>query len=190
MALWKKILLRSIGVGAGLGIVLLLAMTLYVWWSGRPKEWSSVAITAKPTEVTITTADEMMHFRFRYALSNHTKDNYIVPMPEDAALMRKLPEDASLEKMSGADWDKSVTIPPGQTVNLRFDVPIVLGAFSTSSAELGMPSDNSSGQAPSKYIEFVNTRLKEMNGFVLMDYGNRYRIELPSNWEGPKSARP
>jgi hypothetical protein len=39
---------------------------------------------------------------------------------------------------------------------------------------------------PKKLLEFVDHRLKEMDGFVFFDYGKKYIVRLPSGWQSPK----
>jgi hypothetical protein len=182
MALWKKILLRSAGFGGGFAVVFALIVWLSLWWSNRPKEWTASAITAKPTELSFNEQGEELHFRFRYALTNNTKADYLVASPGGDALMKKLPEDGSLMKLDGATWDNDVRVPPKQTINVVFDVPIKLADYSTSIAELNAGTTEPA-RPTKKYVDFVNRRLKEMNGLVLMDYRDRFRIDLPSNWQ-------
>ncbi|HLJ77535.1 MAG TPA: hypothetical protein VKT75_08980 [Acidobacteriaceae bacterium] len=182
---WKKILLASAGFGAGFAILLTISALIAVWLAHRPKPWNSTAITAKPNHLVVETAGEELHFRFRYALTNHTGGDYIVVGPENAALMKKIPEDSSLQRLDGATWDDTLRIPAGQSVNVIFDVPIKLADFNTSAADLN-GDDQSSDQMPAKYSQFVGSRLKEMNGLVLIDYANRYRIDLPRDWDTAK----
>ena len=184
-AAWKKILLASAGFGAGFAILLTISALIAVWLAHRPKPWNSTAITARPNHLVVETAGEELHFRFRYALTNHTGADYIVVGPENAALMKKIPEDSSLQRLDGATWDDTIRIPAGQSVNVIFDVPIKLADFNTSAADLN-GDDQSSDQMPAKYSQFVGSRLKEMNGLVLIDYANRYRIDLPRDWDTAK----
>lgn len=148
----------------------------------RPRPWSSTAITAKPTHLVVETSGEELHFRFRYALTNHTGADYIIMGPQNAALMKKIPEDGSLQRLDGANWDDTIRIPAGQSVNVVFDVPIRLADYNTSAAELN-GGDANSDQMPAQYSQFVTSRLKEMNGLVLIDYANKYRVDLPRNWD-------
>ena len=186
MALWKKILLRSIGFGAGFALMLVVCGGFYLWWSGRPKPWSSTAITAKPTELSMNSQGETVHLRFRYALTNNTNKDYVVPGSGPASLMKKLPGESSIEKLDGATWDGTVQIPPKQSVNVTFDVPFELSAYNTTMAELQKGEKSDGDFLTNHYTAFLNKRMKEIDGLVLMDYSDRYRIELPSNWQNAK----
>ena len=182
MALWKKILLRSAGFGAAFALVLVAVIAAYSYWSERPKQWTSTAITAKPTELSFVSQSDELHLRFRYALTNNTKDEYQVVSPDLGALMKRLPEDSSLDKLEGSAWDGTLRIPPKQTVNVTFDVPLKLSSYKTTSKALNGANPISEEATP-EYMKFVGNRLKEINGLVLLDYTNRYRIELPKNWD-------
>lgn len=182
IAPWQKILLAAAGFGAGFAVVLAISFSVAGWLAHRPKPWTSTAITAKPTHLVVETSGEELHFRFRYALTNHTRSDYIVAGPENAALMKRIPEDSSLQRLDGAVWDDTIRIPAGQSVNVVFDVPIRLADYNTSAEELNS-ADANSNQMPAKYSQFVDSRLKEMNGLVLIDYVNKYRIDLPRDWE-------
>ena len=100
--------------------------------------------------------------------------------------MKKLPGESSLEKLDGATWDGTIQIPPKQSVNVTFDVPLELSAYSTSMAELNKDEKPGESEMSSRYTAFLDKRLKEIDGLVLMDYTDRYRIDLPSNWQNAK----
>lgn len=185
MAAWKKLLLASAGFGAAFAVVLAISASIAVWLAHRPRPWSSTAITARPTHLVVETSGEELLFHFRYALTNHTGSDYIVVGPQNAALMKKIPEDSSLQRLDGASWDDTIRIPAGQSVNVVFDVPIKLADYDTTAEALNTADPNSAAM-PAQYSQFVASRLKEMNGLVLIDYANRYRIELPRNWESGK----
>src|ERR1700676_296008 len=90
--LWKKVLLRSIGVGAGFALTLSIVIGLWVWWSGRPKPeppWNANAIKATWTDLSVSTESEKCFFNFRYTLENTTGRDYTVP--SDAKLMVRRP---------------------------------------------------------------------------------------------------
>lgn len=178
---WKKTLFAAAGFGASFAIVLAISAAVAVWLAHRPRPWTSTAITAKPTHLVVETTGEELHFQFRYALTNHTGADYIVVGPQNAALMKRIPEDSSLQRLDGATWDDTIRIPAGQSVNVVFDVPIRLADYNTTAADLNS-ADSNSDAMPAKYSQFVDSRLKEMNGLVLIDYANRYRIDLPKDW--------
>jgi hypothetical protein len=181
MAPWKKLLLRSAGFGAGFAISVAVIGGLLLWWSNRPKQWSSTAITAKQTEIGIQQDGEELHFRFRYALTNKTSMDYALPSPISGALMRRLPEDSSIQKIEDAKWDESTRIPPDQTVNVYFEVAYKFSDFDTSAAKLYGDKwvEGATGlDASPSLTEFVKRRLASINGMVFLDYVNRFRIEL------------
>src|SRR6266480_7762595 len=77
MSLWKKILLRSIGVGAGLAIVLCTVGGFCIWYTGRPKPpkpWNKRAITAEYDYV--RPEGDKDNLAFHYVLQNNTEFDY------------------------------------------------------------------------------------------------------------------
>ena len=178
---WKKILFRAAGFGAGFAAVAAVIVGGVFWWSCRPpkpKPWDGEAITAKIGELTLGTAGDHFHFVFHYALKNNTPNNYT--LPSTGSLMRKLSDTNSIEKVTNASWDETI-IPAHEAVSVAFTVDYNLADYNTTSDEL----NKSNGDEVSKALAaFADRRLKEENdGFVFLDYGAQYRIELPQNWK-------
>lgn len=180
METWKRILLKAAGFGAGSVLAMALLVAIAYMWVNRPKHWSDKAITAKFAELSAQRTGEEFHFEIQYAITNNTNAEYSFPSQYSGNLMRRLSDANSVAKVGEASWDDSVRIPPGQSVTLTFTVPIKLADFNKTSADFPEPS----GEHPSQeYVDFVNRRLKEMDGFVFYDFNMNYRILLPSGWK-------
>jgi hypothetical protein len=68
-------------------------------------------------------------------------------------------------------------------VSVKFQVPYRFTDYGATEAEMKEPN-KSGDMAPDKLSTFLNHRLKETpDGFAFLDYQDRYRIELPSNWQ-------
>ena len=81
MELWKKILLRSAGFGAGFAIIASVVLGTMLWWSSRPpkqKPWNDKAIVA--SYESLDTEGDANTFRFTYTLENKTDIDYRVEM--------------------------------------------------------------------------------------------------------------
>jgi len=63
-------------------------------------------------------------------------------------------------------------------VNVVFDLGYKFADYATSAAALGTTPDPSP-----EMTKFVARRLKEINGMSFLDYNDKYRIELPKNWD-------
>jgi hypothetical protein len=178
----KRILLRSAGFGAGLGITLNAICAIIFWWSERPKQWTDQAVTARNTDLSFQIVGEEVHFEFAYALTNNLDRDYSLPGPGGAELMRRLPVGA-LMKVDDVSWSNGIFIPSRQTVNVVFHVNYKFADFNTSLAEINAsPPVNGDGFTRA-LLTFVNNRLKDASGFVIFDYASKYRIDLPSTWE-------
>lgn len=189
---WKKIVLWGVSIGAGIAFALALVIGGVIWWSKRPPKppvWSETAITAKNTTLTLRNWQNEIHVDFQYALTNHTNNPYSLPPVESGSLMRRMPEDKSLDKFDNATWDSSLVIPPNQTFNVKFAVVYKLSDYDTTSDELEKygPGEDRSKEVPEALAKFMNKRMSEIDGLVFFDYSNHYRIELPRNWELKKT---
>jgi hypothetical protein len=183
MQSWKRILIRSLGFGAGFAFVAGLLLATAVWWQQRPKSWSSKAVTAKIGELALTQRGEEVDMHFQYALANNTKDDYRLPEAPNGTLMRTLKASQSIAKVDDFTWP-GVMVPSHQTVSATFEVVYRFSDYGTSAAEV-YGSNNPQREVTSNLTKFVNQRLKDFpDGFVFLDERNKYRIELPSDWQG------
>ncbi len=176
MQLWKKILLKAAGVGGGFAIVAAIIIGTAVWWSSRPvkpKPMNSHAIVGNYAGMGMQVRGDAMHLTMTYGLHNTTDKDY--SQPTNGELMIVNPENNGLDSIQGVTWD-STTIPPGQTVNLKFDISYPLSDYNTTAADL---TDFKAE------VSFINKRLKEIDGFRFFDYVNRYEIDLPKWPETP-----
>ncbi len=176
---WKRTVLRTVGFGAGLAAGLILFSASVYWLTQRPRSWTTSVITAGQPVLSMETG-EIITFHVRYPLTNHTKVNYTLPEPPDGTLFFKSSDDGSLLKVDDATWDGSLTIPPGQTVDARFDYKIKLSDYNTSLDKLA--SNTNSDDISPELTKFLDRRLQEIAGFVFFDYQNRYKIDMPRNW--------
>ena len=78
MPLWKRILLRAAGFGAGSVVIIAIVAALLFWYNTRPvkpKPWNRAAITADYYRV--LTADQPdSNLQFEYVLENKTDKDY------------------------------------------------------------------------------------------------------------------
>jgi hypothetical protein len=76
---WRLILLRAAAFGGGFAIIAALLLGGAIWWLNRPKQWSDRAITTKPTGLMMQQAGDELQLEFRYAFTNHTNAEYVLP---------------------------------------------------------------------------------------------------------------
>lgn len=191
---WKRIALWGASIGAGTVVAGVLVMAALYWWSSRPPKppvWSDSAVTAKFTTITIQNWQDQFHVSFQYALTNDTNTQYSLPIASSGALMRRIPENKALDKYDESSWDSSLVIPPGQTVNVKFDVTYKLSDYGTTSAELEKyePDEDKKATASKSLVRFINRRLSEADGLVFFDDDKHYRIELPRDWKPDGSMK-
>ncbi len=188
METWKRIVLWGLSIGVGIALTLSLIGGAAMWWSNRlptPPVWTDRAITAKATSLTLSNGKDEVDVNFEFALTNHTNIPYSLPAVESGSLMRRMPEDGTLDKFENGKWDSTLLIPPGQTFNVKFSVVYRLSDYGTTTAELEKfaPNEDTTKTATKALADFMNRRLSEIDGLVFFDYTEHFRIELPRNWE-------
>lgn len=168
---WKEIILKTAGFGGGFAVAAGILLGAAVWWSARPikpKPMNSHAIVGTFSGMEMQVRGDAMHLKVTYGLHNTTYKDYSVPAIGELMIVN--PENKGLDALEGCTWDSSTTIPPGQTVNLKFDIPYPLSEYNMKTADL---TDDKA------MVNFIEKRLKEIDGFRFFDYGNRYEIDLP-----------
>jgi hypothetical protein len=186
MQTWKRILIIGVGFGVGFALALTAIVGIYSWWTNRPQQWTTQAVTAKIGEISVHNDDVGVIVSFEYALTNNTKNDYHLPVSPDGALMRTIKEPSSMGAAVGFSWPSGVVIPAHQSVSVKFQVPDHFADYGVTEAEMNEPN-KSGDMASDKLSTFLGHRLKETpDGFVFLDYQNRYRVELPSNWQSAR----
>lgn len=179
MTTGKAIVLKAAGFGAGVVLAVSLDLGTFAWWSKRPVEprpMSNRAITASFSEITIQTRGEVFYFNAVYGLHNNTDLDY--SLPSNGSFMIVDAHNKGLDTVDGVKWNSDVVIPPGQTVNMKFEIPYKLSDYDLTGAKV--ISDKSE-------IDFAAKRMKEMDGFRFFDSAKRYEIDFPK-W--PTIAKP
>jgi hypothetical protein len=87
--------------------------------------------------------------------------------------MERLAQDMSYRDAANLTWDQSLYIPSGQKVNVSILLPIMYSDFNFSQQKA---SDEKQLSA------FIDRRLAEIDGFVLFDQTNRYKVDFPNGW--------
>lgn len=173
---WKRILLKAAGVGGGFTLVAALMLGIIVWWSGRPakpKPWNRQAITpAGKNELEIQTRGEVFHLQPKCNLKNNTDKDYRIAA-ESGTLMFVNPDNGGLEKLNDVTWDRTIVIPAGQTVNVKFDISYNLGEYGESASVLADMN---------KLTAFADKRMKGIKDLRFFDYVERYEIDCPNSW--------
>jgi hypothetical protein len=183
MAPWKRILLKSFGVGIGIGVGFAICVASYAWYSSRPKPqkpWDANAITASFEYADTATKDN--HLRFLYILENHTDEDYQAATA-DLIVSAVIQEKDSLAATGHVTFhDDKIFLPSKQHVFVVLELP-----------DYHFPGEKESGSADErkKYREsvkkYVNEELPRLNGFAAFDEITRYRINFPNGWRNTKA---
>jgi hypothetical protein len=184
ITVWKKLAIRSFFGGTGIAVTFGIIVGLSIWYNNRPerpKPWNTSAIQAQwdTMEFTVGNSNDAEGYPvyFYYNLQNKTDKNYPFNGSTLTA-MAVLKSGNALSKEFGhyqlgeATVDGPNFIPPSGTAKIAVHVSYHYPDEFTK-------ADKKDAQ---KIIASLKHRLNELNGFVLFDEQNHYRIDLPKGW--------
>lgn len=187
MPTWKRILLRSVGFGAGFAVVLSIAVGVWTWYRGRPKPpkpWNEHAITAEYDSVT-TRGDEN-YVSFQYVLQNNTDSDYRLTSMTGIDLAATLASTRSFSQFGGLSdaFTFPIFVPAKSRTRITITIPYAYNVKPKSTA-----THEERLQYDSDVERFVKTEFPNLDGLVLFDSSNHYKIDFPSGWtQGAKPA--
>jgi hypothetical protein len=183
MAAWKWgiVVVLFVGFGVSLGLRLHPGGPLRPAQSPKPPaSWDSDAIKARFDHLDIEGSGKTL--TFGYVLENTTQSDYRVPDGTHVLLAASLKQERSISNVNDPRL-------------LRIDYPIFVPAkgrlllwihVAASFSEIPSPKSGAGKEEWRKYraglAQSVANRMGNLNGFVIFDEGNRYRIDLPRGW--------
>jgi len=174
MALWQRVFLRAAGFGAGFAALIAVVVGAWVLISSlpdTPRSWEKGAVQATFADIFIDTGDRPVA-TFKYTVENTTANDYFLPSDPKAAFV-VLPNGKGLSKEEQLEWDSGAYIPAGQRVSVSFRV--------TYDYNDSYPFDERDDAE--KLSAFIGRRLKELEGFSVLDRERRYQIDFPNGWQ-------
>jgi hypothetical protein len=180
MKFWQKLLLSSMGTGAG--SVIAAALVIGVWFyiaslPEKPKPWDQVAIKATFADLFVTLGDKIVT-TFQYTLENKTNSDYYFPEDAKSAFVI-LSEGKGLSQEDVLTWGRGVYLPCGQKISMSFHL--------TDDYNESYPRKERDNL--DKLGEFMKSRLRKIDGFVVLDKNNRYEIIFPNGWKDRHEIR-
>jgi hypothetical protein len=182
---WKNLAIRSFFGGTGIAVAFAIIFGMFIWYDNRPerpKPWNTDALKAQwdTMEFSAGGSNDVEGYTvdFYYNLRNNTDNNYRFN-GSTLTLMSVLTDGNALSKEFGhyqlgdATVDGPTFVPPNGTVRIVVHVSYRYpGEFTQ--------TDKANGN---KINTNLDRRLKELNGFVLFDEQNHYRVDLPEGWK-------
>ncbi len=181
MPIWKKILLRSLGFGAGFALTLCVIVGVWVWHRDRPKPptpWNKQAITAE-YELLSTRGGEN-HIVFIYTLQNNTDEDFRLDSDIGINLTPRLQEEREFAQFSQTYFtlEYPVFVPAHnrvrQFIESKFKYPI---------QEKEDATKEDRKQYRKALAKHVIDKWSNLDGFVVFDTVHRYEIDFPTGWE-------
>jgi hypothetical protein len=188
---WKNLAIRSFFGGAGIGVALVILAGTFIWYHNRPerpKPWNTSALKAQWDTMEFTTGAakdvEGYPVDFYYNVKNNTDRNYPLTGPT-LTVMAVLTDGNALSKEFGhyqlgsATVDGLAFIPPNGTARIAVHI------------SYRYPDEFSQADKKNvdKIVASLNRRLKELNGFVVFDEENHYRVDLPEGWKNDPGVK-
>lgn len=174
MAPWQRVFLKAAGFGAGFAALVVGAFAVWLFAKSlpeTPKPWNRDAIKATFSDLFANTGERPVA-TFRYTLENTTPHDYYLPTdPKSAFLI--LPEGKGMSQEEKLAWDNGAYVPPGQKVTVSFQL-----TYDYNDSYPKAERDNLD-----KLSNFLGRRLKELEGFAVLDRANRYEIVFPKGWQ-------
>ena len=178
MGRWQVLFFRAAGFGAGFAAALVIATAGWLFYQSlpeTPKPWNRDVIKATFADLKVNTGERPIA-TFKYTLENTTRHDYYLPTDDKSAFVI-LPGGKGMSQDEELAWDKGSYLPPGQKVTVSFWV--------TYDYNDSYPK-NDRGNLD-KLSKFMGRRLKELEGFAVLDRANRYQIVFPKGWEDSPS---
>jgi|SRR5579863_4857975 len=181
MPLWKKILLQSVGIGAGIAITLCAVIGSWIWYSDRPKPpkpWNIQAITAEYDYA--HPEGDKNNVAFHYILQNNTEADYRVDSDAGIEITSKLKREKGLSQFANhyVTADYPIFVPAHTRVWISLNIP-----YPYPIREKEGPTLDEREQYKTEVARYITDKWTNLDGFVLFDASTRYEIEFPNGWE-------
>ena len=191
MPMWKRLVLISASAGAGFALVLLLILGARSWYLSRPTPWNKGSI--KTTFNYVETEGEHNQLIFHYTLENTTNFDYRIEDESNVVIMKKLEKQKSLSLDAGTlRGDFPVFVPARQRLQFAIHtqmhytpnqvITVPLEELEETEILKGQAKQEAENRFRKKLAAFVMEEMTSLDGFVLFDKENHYRIDFPKGW--------
>lgn len=188
MPFWKRLVLISTSAGAGFALVLTLVFALSAWYDSRPKTWNTSAMKASFDHIgTNVDGNQLL---FCYILENTTDVDYRLLDNSGISIMSRY-KDKSLSGPSDLHTAYyPVFVPAKERVSLCIYSLHIYTPDDKIKVRSGVEFDKLKGKARVEALHdyhkmlaaFVREEVPNLDGFVLFDTTNHYRIDFPRGW--------
>ena len=170
-------MLRAVGFGAGFAVAITLLIGGWTYLESlpsTPKPWNRGAVTASFADLFVEAGDRIV-VTFRYTVENKTMQDYYLPS-DNQSVLTILPSEKGYASEPELGWDRGAYIPANQKIAVSFRM-----IYDYNDAYPKTDSNN-----VNKMNAFLKRRLKEIEGFAILDKEHRYEIMFPKGWKEPK----
>lgn len=181
MPLWKKILIRSVGFGVGVALVLCVVVGFWVWYGERPKPpkpWNKQAMTAEYDGLDVRAPNN--NVVFGYALQNNTEEDYRLDSDFGINLTAKIREPKAFAQFSQTYFTLEYPVFVPAKSRVRFTI---VSKYKYPTQENADSTSEGRKQYQNVLARHVADKWSNLDGFVVFDTNHRYTIDFPTGWE-------
>jgi hypothetical protein len=170
MSSLKRAIFIGLSFGAGFAIAL--------WYQSRPKPWNTKAITASYKRV--YTEGKLNLLVFCYSVTNNTTYDYTIKDIKNIYLVAKL-KNKDINGGKGHDSMATIDYPLFIPAQHSLQIQIHLNYSGPDKTQNVQTKENISEYH--KEVEaYVSKELINLDGFVIFDENNHYKIDFPMGW--------
>jgi len=166
----KRLILIGLSFCAGFAIML--------WYQARPKPWNTKAITVSYKNA--DTEGKLNLIVFYYFLTNNTNDDYTIRDNRNIYLAIKL---KNKDIYGRKDGNSIVTIDYPLFIPAKHRLQIQLHLiYSGPDKTKAIQTEEDRSKYHKEVEAYISKELIDLDGFVIFDDNNHYRIDFPKGW--------
>lgn len=166
----KRVILICLSFCAGFAIML--------WYQTRPKPWNTKAITASYKNA--DTEGKLNLIVFYYSLTNNTNYDYTIQDNKNIYLAIKL-KNKDINERKGDDSMATIDYPffiPAKH-SLQFKLHLI---YSGPDKTQTLQTKEDISKYHKEVEAYISKELIDLDGFVIFDENNHYKIDFPKGW--------
>ena len=182
MADRKRVFITAAGFGAGFALALVSLIGTWLWYSNcpkPPKPWDGHAVVAEYDYV--TTEGDNNDIAVYYTLQNNTDFDYEIRSMDQVQFAAKLSRENSISVERSEEGHLTADFPAFVPARGRSRFGIHL-KYPYAEKSDDKASDEEKHDYGTRLTKFMTSEFGNLDGFVLLDSGRRYRVEFPSGW--------
>jgi hypothetical protein len=179
----KKLLIKSLGFGAGVTLTIAAIVGGWFWYTSLPKRWNAKALTATLEKVDVE--GDNHELLFVYTVQNNTDWDYKINDGNTIHVTNKLVQNDTYFPFDKYNRYSYVHVPIFIPARKRVDVPLHMRMTYPAAQDANATVEQR--KAFQKAVrEYLASETPNLDGFVLFDDSARFEIDFPAGWKRHK----